>query len=142
MTSNFMIQTIVSMLAGFVGGIGAAWAQHWFAWRPQSRMELLRKAFDEAVSALAMYEADAYDPRLQEDRRRFIEFRKETGVQMQRARALVQAFFSEQAFIAFCEALDATDVASVPNSDFTAKRTRALQLMANYVGLAPKNPAE
>jgi len=104
-------------------------------------MELLRKAFDDAVNALAMYEQDAYDPRLQappDGRRRHIEFRVETGVQMQRARSLVQAFFPEQIFEAFKNALDATDVGVVPNTDFAQKRVRALQLMAEYIGLSPR----
>jgi hypothetical protein len=62
-----ILQTIVSGIVGFAGGAGALWAQQHFAWKPQKRVELRNKVFDEAMNALASYETEALDARLQDD---------------------------------------------------------------------------
>jgi len=136
------VQVILGGFVGFVGGIGAVWAQQYIAWRPQKRIELRRAVFDEALNALAMYEVDALDPALQaksaaaNGMRLHVELRLETKVQMQRARSQVQAFFPEATFEAFREALDAmVGLNYIPNTEFTEKSTKALKLMAVDIGL-------
>ena len=135
-------QTIISAVVGFAGGIGAVWAQQYFAWRPQRRIELRRTTFDEAVNALAMYQVDALDTALQGSpqpgtmRRLDVVLRVETRVQMQRARSLVRACFPEATFEAFRQAIDAdVGIHNIPNTDFDDKATKAIKLMATDIGI-------
>jgi hypothetical protein len=61
-----VIQTVFAALVGFIGGVGALLAQQRLVWRPQKRTELRYKALEDAIQALAMYEADALDAALQD----------------------------------------------------------------------------
>jgi hypothetical protein len=137
-----MLQYISQGFVGFVGGLAALWAHQYFAWKPQKRIELRRAAFDEARTALAMYEVDAVDVELQANpqthngRRSIPVLRVETRVQMQKARSLVQAFFPNTTFDAFKDALQAqVSLENIPYHDFTEKTAKALKLMADDVGL-------
>jgi hypothetical protein len=140
-----LLQTILAGIVGFVGGCAALWAQQRFAWKPQKRIELRNKVFDDAMNALAMFESDALDSRLQATKGDHAGsgyvpttiFRTETRVAMQKSLLQVRAFFSPEASSAFDTALRANvRLDNIPhNDDFAAKADRAVKLMAQEVGL-------
>lgn len=138
------IQPIISLLIGFVGGAGALWLQQRFAWKPQKRIELRNKVFDDAMQALAMYEVDACDAALQENWKTYsgqglrphVVLRIETRILMQRSLLQVKAFFSPETSEAFDAALRAdVSLTNIPNSDFAQKSDKAIRLMAKDLGV-------
>jgi hypothetical protein len=140
--SHQIVLLIASGFIGFLGGTAALLAQQHLAWIPQKRIELRRAVFDEAVSALAMYEVDALDVELQSNPQTHDGIhpapvlRLETKIKMERVRAQVQAFFPAATFEAFTQALNApVNLKNIPNTDFAEKTSRALKLMAADIGL-------
>ena len=136
------VQIIASGFVGFIGGAAALWTQQRFAWLPQKRIELRRAVFDEAMNALARYQIDALDVKLQKAveatgaQQPYVELRPETKVTMERARLQVHAFFPVATFEAFTRALNAdVRINNIPNADFTEKSSTALKLMATDIGL-------
>jgi len=138
-----------SIISGIIGGIISpfvlAFLQQYIIWQPQKRLELKQTAFDEAVQALAMYEADALDIEVQANKPSVegltpqTHFRPETKNQIQKALALVEAFFNQDTFSAFSSALSSgLSVASIPNVEHSKRRTKALQCMAKELEL--ENP--
>jgi hypothetical protein len=112
-----MANIVYSIGAGIIGGIISpfvlAFLQQHIIWRAQTRFEIKQATFDEAVLALAMYEAYALDINLQANKPVVggvtpqIHFRLETKNQIQKALALVEAFFSHATFSAFSDGLSA-----------------------------------
>ena len=111
-----MANIVYSIGAGIIGGIISpfvlAFLQQHIIWRAQTRFEIKQATFDEAVLALAMYEADALDINLQANKPVVggvtpqIHFRLDE-IRIQKALALVEAFFSHATFSAFSDALSA-----------------------------------
>jgi hypothetical protein len=132
-----------ALISGVVAAALVPFVQQKFVWRTQKRIEYRRTAFDEALNALAMHEADAYSLSLQGNPvvargvRRSVELRDETTVQMQRARYLVRGFFPSATAIAFEKALDAhISIETIPDLEYRELVTKAVNLMAQDVGLS------
>lgn len=138
-----LLQNILAGVVGFVGGCAALWAQQRFAWKPQKRLELRNRVFEDAMTALAMFESDALDAKLQatkfdyKDLVPHVIFRTETRVAMQKTQMQVKAFFSDEAFQAFKTAINANvRLDNIPhNDDYAAKADKAIKLIAKEVGL-------
>lgn len=136
-------EIIINTIAGGAGGAVALWVQQRFVWRPQKRTELRNKVFDDAMTALAMYESDALDAKLQSDKATeysgtgyvpHTALRKETWVALQKSQLQVKAFFSQDAFAAYSLASRA-DIRIGNHDGFADKSDRAINLMAKELGL-------
>jgi hypothetical protein len=130
------------ILAGIISPLVLAFLQQYVIWKPQKRIEIKQAAFDEAVLALAMYEADALDINLQANKpvagglTLKTNFRPETTNQIQKALAMVEAFFSPKAFSAFSAALSSgLSIEGIPNEKHSKQRTQALRRMADELEL-------
>jgi len=130
------------LVAGILSPLLLSFLQQRVIWRAQKNTEIKIKVFDEAMQALAMYEADALDVELQANvpsgggLRPITHFRQETKNQIQKSLALVEAFFNEQTFGAYSEALSSgVSLNTIPNKQHTDRRTRAIRLMADELGL-------
>jgi hypothetical protein len=141
---NAFLQHSFSALIGFLGGLGALWAQHHFAWVPRKRIELRSKIFDDAMNALAMYETDALDAALQANSQAYsggglsphVVLRLETRLLLERTRLQVNAFFPPSTAEAYDAALRAdVSLKNIPNRDFAEKSDRAFKLMAKDLRL-------
>ena len=118
---NDLFQTFLS---GLIGGIIGPAFYYLFIWKAQKKVELKRKAFEEATTALAMQEIDALDTDIQSENaqknaRLHVGYRNGTFIQMQRARYLVKAFFSPEVSYLFNKALNTkVNIANIPNTEF------------------------
>ena len=131
------------LIAGIVSPILLSFLQQRIVWRVQKQIEIKTKAFDEAMQALAMYEADALDVEFQANKPSGVgvqprtHFRQETIHQIQKSLALIEAFFNEETFIAFSEALSSgVTLETIPNERHSERRTKAIRLMADELGLS------
>jgi hypothetical protein len=99
------------LVAGILSPLLLSFLQQRVIWRAQKNTEIKLKAFDEAMEALAMYEADALDVELQANKasggglQLVTNFRQETKNQIQKSLALVEAFFNEGTFKAYSAVL-------------------------------------
>jgi hypothetical protein len=124
------VQTLITilgsaLLAGIISPIVLAWLQHQFIWRTQRTAEARKLAFDEAITAISMFEADA----LNSAGGGTAAIRQETKDQMQKALALVEAFFSQNAFDAF-QKYTLRDLSKVPSENLNQLRTKAIKTLA------------
>lgn len=130
---NALLQTLLSGVVGFVDGVAALWAQQRFVWRPQKRTELRNKVFDDAMTALAMYESDALDAKLQGGKQAeysgtgyipHIACRRETWIALQKSLLQVKSFFSEEAFAAYSLATRADiQLSNIPHNNGFADKS-------------------
>jgi len=111
-------------------------------WRRQRVFELKYEAFQSAIDAITAYAADAMDAGLQSNKPKYggltraVEMRPETAAKMDSARGLVSAFFSEQTYQFYDEAIRANiSFETIPNTDFEAAKNRAFAAMAQELGL-------
>jgi hypothetical protein len=139
-----VLQTVFAALVGFIGGAGALLAQQRLLWRPQKRTELRYKALEDAIQALAMYEADALDAALQDKWQEYsgqglrphIVLRSETRVSMQKSLLQAKAYFPDDTFQVFDAALRCdVRLSNIPNTDFSTKSQTAISMMARDVGV-------
>ena len=120
----------VALGSAFLGGILSplllALLQHHFIWRAQKTTEARKAVFDEAVKAIAMFEADTL--------KQPMTIRQETTDQMQKALALVEAFFSPKAFNAVTQ-YTKRNPSKGPSAEQNQLRTTAIKGMATELGL-------
>ncbi len=124
---TFLVALGSAALGGVISPLLLSWLQHQIIWRAQRTAEARRAAFDEAVKAIAMYEADALKPEPT--------IRQETTDQMQKALALVEAFFSPQAFDALTQ-YTKRNLSKGPSAELSRLRTSAIEKMATELGLS------
>lgn len=140
---KIMLETII---AGIIGGVISpfivSFLQHKCIWRSQKKIEFKYSVFQDAVLALSQFAVDATDPAVQSDKKtyknfaRVVEARPETFSLMERSRGMVKAFFSEEAFQAFDEALKVPiSIENVPNLDFERARVEAIARLAKELGI-------
>jgi hypothetical protein len=111
--------------------------QHYIVWREQQHFQTKKSVFDDAIDALALYEADAMNIELQatnvgaEGIRPITKFRDATSIEMTKALALVPVYFSAEAAQAYSSAYNAQlSPKSVPNSAYYERRGEATRLLA------------
>jgi hypothetical protein len=126
--STILIALASAVVGGIISPIVLALLQHYFIWRKQKTAEARKQVFDDAVPAIALLEADAL--------KGAGETRPETNDQVQKALALVEAFFSAEAFGALTDYLK-RDL-SKPGSDLNKLRTTAIKRLAMELGLELK----
>ena len=138
---GFLTILATGLIAGIISPLVLSFLQQRVIWRAQKQTEIRTKTFDEAVQALAMYEADALDVQLQANTptglglRPVTNFREETRIQMQKSLALVEAFFNEETSQAYRDALSSgVSLDKIPNEEFSKRRTRAIRSMADELG--------
>jgi hypothetical protein len=133
---------IAGIISGLISPFIVSWLQHRIIWRSQKRYEIKLKIFTDAVTALSSYETDALDPQLQANKQEYkgatrrVEIRPETSELIERARGMVKAFFSDEAY----HALDRTlrkklSIENIPNIEFEENRTAAIVLLAKELGI-------
>lgn len=131
------------LVGGFVSPLLLSVLTHFVIWRAEARLELKRRIFDDAVSALAARAVDALDPELQANKRRdgdFVretEYRPETLESMERSRSQVAALFAPETASAFERAVNCkVSLQSIPNTEFEDARTAAVASMAQELGIS------
>ncbi|MGD9671292.1 MAG: hypothetical protein AB7U75_19960 [Hyphomicrobiaceae bacterium] len=131
---------IPTLLSGVVSGVVVAFFHHYFVWRKQRNVEARQSVFDAAVAALAMYEADTMNVKLQSDKPSAgsvtpeTNLRDETKIAMSKALALVPVFFSKAASDAFKAAFSSRlGLKNIPNPDYYTAVERAKSLLANEI---------
>ena len=131
------------LIAGILSPLLLSFLQQRVIWRMQKQTEIKVKAFDEAMQALAMYEADALDVQLQANKptggglQPVTNFRQETKNQIHKSLAMVEAFFNEETFTAYSDALSSgVSLQSIPNEKHSERRTKSIRLMADELGLS------
>lgn len=96
-----------ALAAGIISGTIVAGVQHYVVWLEQQQFQIKKSVFDDAMSAIAKYEADAMDIELQASNvgaggiRPETKLRDQTKFEMNKALALVPAFFSPEAAQAY-----------------------------------------
>jgi len=123
---TFLIALGSAVLGGIISPLLLALLQHHFIWRAQRTTEARKAVFDEAIKAIAMLEADML--------KAAPAVRQETTDQVQKALALVEAFFSRDAFDALTEYLK-RDLSKGPSANLNQLRTTAIKKMAAELGL-------
>lgn len=136
-----------AIVGGIVGGLVSplllSILKHFVIWRTEAKLELKRRIFDEAVSALAARAVDALDPELQANKKgdgefvRETEYRPETLEAMERSRSQVTALFGPDTANLFERAVSCkVSWKSVPNTEFEDARTAAVASMAQELGIS------
>jgi hypothetical protein len=128
---------IEAILGGIVSGTIVAAVQHYFVWLEQQHFHIKKSVFDDAVTALSMYEADAMSIDLQAANhgaggiRPLTKFQDATSLQIAKALALVPVYFSPEAALVYKIALASQlTQTNVPNSEYYARRDEAVRLLA------------
>lgn len=135
-----------AIIAGIIGGIISpfivSFLQHKCIWRNQKEIEIKYSIFQDAISALSQYAVDAVDPGLQSNKKTYnnmsrqVEARPETFALMERSRGMVKAFFSEEAYKVFDEALKTPiSIEKIPNLDFGNAGVKAIIQLAKELGI-------
>jgi hypothetical protein len=133
---------IAGIISGLISPLVLSWLQHRLIWKSQKRYEIKLKTFTDAVSALSSLETDSLDPQLQANKQvykgiqRMVELRPETIELLERARGMVKAFFSAEAYQKLDQALKTKiSIENVPNIEFEENRTAAIVSLANELGI-------
>ena len=131
------------LVAAILSPLLLSFLQQRVIWRAQRQTEIKAKSFDDAMLALAMYETDALDVQLQENKptggglQPVTNFRQETRNQMQKSLALIEAFFDQETFRAYNDALSSSlSLQTIPNVEYFQRRTKAIRLLADELGLS------
>jgi hypothetical protein len=123
---TFLVALGSSFLGGIISPLLLSWLQHQYIWRAQKTAEARKAVFDDAIKAIAMFEADVL--------KRLETIRQETADQMQKALALVEAFFSQEAFEALTQ-YTKRDLSRGPTAELNQLRTNAIKKLTNELGL-------
>ena len=133
-----------SFFSAVVGGLTVVLVQHFILWRYQRRMDLKKAAFEDALTALSLYETDAMDVNLQkaelsEEAKKAgitpkLKLRDETNIAMAKALALTPAFFSKPTSDKFADVFSAgISLDNVPNDKYYAVLKEAMPMLAKEV---------
>ncbi len=140
--NSMLIGLVAGILGGIISPLILSFLKHKVIWQSQKKIEIKKAAFDDAVKALSMYSTDALSPEIQNAKtdykgvQRVVGSRIETDEMMEKSRGLVQAFFSQEAYRAFDEALRTKiSINEIPNIEFESKRVRAILLLSKELGM-------
>jgi len=129
-------------ISGIISPILVSWLQQRVIWKSQKRFEIKLKTFTDTVCALSSYETDALNFQLQVEKpeykgvRKQVEFRPETSELIERARGMVKAFFSAEAYHKLDRTLKTKiSIENVPNIEFEEGRTATIEQLAKELGI-------
>jgi hypothetical protein len=144
-----MEDILLALMAGTVSGLLSplilSILQQKIIWRRQKRFEIKFGAFVDAVKALSAYQSDALNAGLQKNKEEYkgmvrkIALRPETDQMMDNSRCMIKAFYSDEVYRAFDEALR-TDLSfeKVPNIEYEENRISAIVKMASELGISDR----
>jgi len=119
-----------AVLGGIISPIVLAFLQHYFIWRTQKTAETRKQVFEETINGIAMFEADMLNAAGGTPATR-----PETTDQVQKALALVEAFYSRDAFDALTAYLK-RDLSKGTNANLNQLRATAIKKLAADLGLS------
>ena len=142
------MKEILLVILGLCSGAILSWLQFKYIWINQRRLEEKFKTLDEAAKALALFEREALDPEIQNNKRiydhgdnktsaRKIELSAETDVLMRTALVKTKALYSESAYQSLDEALktrlDVKDPSGDSHHEFIQKSEKAIEEMSKDI---------
>ncbi|HDL01918.1 MAG TPA: hypothetical protein ENH23_06770 [candidate division Zixibacteria bacterium] len=133
----------VGIISGIISPLILSILRHIWIWKRQKILEIKYETFDSAVQALSMYAADALDPILQYERKsrenikpRKVEMRLETSELLEKAKGMIDAYFSEETSKLYDEAIRTKiSIEDIPCTEFEDARAKAIIALSKELGL-------
>lgn len=139
-----MINAIIGgLISGLISPMIVSFFQHKIIWKTQKKLEIKYSIFNDAIRALSLLSVDSLNPELQsinensQDMQRQTKLHPETDQLMEKSRGMVQAFFSNETFSTFENALKTNiSIKNVPNTEFEANRVKAILELSKELGIS------
>lgn len=142
------MKEVLLVILGLCSGAILSWLQFKYIWINQRRLDEKFKTLDESAKALALFEREALDPEIQNNKRvydhgenqtssRKIELTAETDVLIRIALVKAKALYSEGAYQSLDEALrtrlDIKDPGGDSHHEFLQKSDKAIEEMSKDI---------